>query len=176
MADLSTAVTKRVVGTEEFTAKLVTKEVERERADLTSPGGTRPMRRSYLYQPTPPKEWFGERAEQVHKENIIRRVASDAEFADAIANKAKYAARRRDIARRAKNKAADGLARRVSDSAAARTARGARPKSRSRTPCLPTAVACWCEGQSAFRRVINGRERRWLCVRWLASHNGLHAG
>ena len=141
MADSSAAVTMRVVGTEEFTAKLVTKEVERERADLTSPGGTRPMRRSYLYQPTPPKEWFGERAEQVHKENIIRRVASDAEFADAIANKAKYAARRRDIARRAKNKAAGGLARRVSDSAAARTARGAGPKSRSRAPCsLPTAV------------------------------------
>ena len=115
MADSSAAVTMRVVGTEEFTAKLVTKEVERERADLTSLGGTRPMRRSYLYQPTPPKEWFGERAEQVHKENIIRRVASDAEFADAIANKAKYAARRRDIARRAKNKAADGLARTPSE-------------------------------------------------------------
>ena len=111
------------------------------------------MRRSYLYQPTPPKEWFGERAEQVHKENIIRRVASDAEFADAIANKAKYAARRRDIARRAKNKAADGLARRVSDSAAARTALGARPKLRSRAPCLPTAVGV--KINLPVRRVIN---------------------
>ena len=100
------------------------------------------MRRSYKFQPTPPREWFGdERAEQVHKENLFRRAASDAEFADAIANKPKYAARRRDQKRRLKNMATAGLARRVSDSKAARTERGAQPKSRSRAQCLPRVVA-----------------------------------
>ena len=141
MADSKSKVTMRVVGTAEFTAFLVTKEVSRERADLTSPGGTCPMRRSYIYQPTPPREWFGdERAEQVHVQNVGRRAVSDAQFADAMDNKSKYAARRRDIARRAKNKSAGGLARRVSDSKAARTARGAGPKSRARAPHLPAVV------------------------------------
>ena len=70
----------------------------------------------------------------------MQRAASDALFVDAQENKSKYAARRRDMARRARNKAAAGLARRVSDSKAARTERGAVPKSRSRAQRLPTAV------------------------------------
>ena len=141
MADSSMTVSVRVVGTQPFVAQLVTKEITRERADLTSPGGSCPMRRSYKYQPTPPRLWFGdERADAVHEENVMQRAASDALFVDAQENKSKYAAPRRDMARRARNKAAAGLARRVSDSKAARTERGAQPRSLSRAVCVPTVV------------------------------------
>ena len=132
MVDSSATVTMTELGTQQLVAEVATQQVTREVADLTSPGGSRPMRRSYIYQPTPPAQWFGrERAERVHKENAVQRALCDAHFADARANKRKYAARRRDKLRRAKNVAQTGLARRVCESKAARAVRGAQPRSRS---------------------------------------------
>ena len=132
MVDSSATVTMTELGTQQLVAEVATQQVTREVADLTSPGGSRPMQRSYIYQPTPPAQWFGrERAERVHKENAVQRALCDAHFADARANKHKYAARRRDKLRRAKNVAQTGLARRVCESKAARAVRGAQPRSRS---------------------------------------------
>ena len=141
MADSSARVTMELLGTQQVAAQVATQLVTREFVDLTSPGGSRPMQRSYKYQPTPPAQWFGrERAEQVHKQNIVERAVCDALFADARDNKKKYEARRRDKARRAKNLAETGLARRVCESKAARTERGAQPRSRSRASPRPPSV------------------------------------
>ena len=132
MENSTASVTTQQVGTQQLVAELPTELVTREVADLTSPGGSRPMRRSYFYQPTPPAQWFGrELANAVSIKNAVQRAACDALFNDARANKNKYAARRRDQARRAKNVAQTGFARRVRESKAARTERGAKPRSRS---------------------------------------------
>ena len=69
------AVDESVVGSEQLVGSLITKRVTLEAASLTSPGGSRPMRRDFEQQPTPPAEWFGERALQVHNENIRKRAA-----------------------------------------------------------------------------------------------------
>ena len=130
------------LGTQQLVAEVTTQQVTREVSDLTSPGGSRPMVRSYIYQPTPPAQWFGrERAERVHKENAVQRALCDAHFADARANKQKYAARRRDKLRRAKNVAQTGLARRVCESKAARAVRAVEHSlaraHQSHVPCCP---------------------------------------
>ena len=141
MADSSARVTMEQLSSQQMVAEVQTQRVTREVADLTSPGGSRPMQRSYLYQPTPPAQWFGsERAERVHEQNAVERAVCDALFIDARNNKNKYAARRRDQARRAKNKADTGLARRVCESKAARTERGAKPRSRSRVSPRPASI------------------------------------
>ena len=76
----------------------------------------------------------------MHCKNAVERALCESLFADARANKKKYAARRRDKARRAKNVEQTGLARRVCESKAARTERGAKPRSRSpASPALPLA-------------------------------------
>ena len=141
MVDLTAKVTMRELGTQQMIAEVATQLVTREVADLVSPGGSRPMKRSYQYQPTPPAQWFGrERAKQVHEQNVAQRAICDAQFADARSNKKKYSARRRDKARREKNTLETGLARRVCESKAARTERGARPRLRSRAShALPVA-------------------------------------
>ena len=144
MADSSARVTMELLGTQgskwSHRSQHATQLVSREFVDLTLPGGSRPMQRSYKYQPTPPAQWFGrERAEQIHKQNAVERAVCDALFADARDNK-KYEARRRDKARRAKNLAETGLARRVCESKAARTERGAQPRSRSRASPRPPSV------------------------------------
>ena len=72
MVDSNATVTMAQLGTQQLVAEVATQQVTREVADLTSPGGSRPMRRSYIYQPTPPAQWFGrERAERVHEENAV---------------------------------------------------------------------------------------------------------
>ena len=99
--------------------------------------------RIFINQPLPcsGNQWFGrERAERVHEQNAVERAVCDALFIDARNNKNKYAARRRDQARRAKNKADTGLARRVCESKAARTERGAKPRSRSRVSPRPASI------------------------------------
>ena len=132
MVNSTASVTTQQVGTQQLVAELPTELVTREEADLTSPGGSRPMRRSYHYQPTPPAQWFGrERSDHVHCKNAVERALCESLFADARANKKKYSARRRDKARRAKNVEQTGLARRVCESKAARAVRGAKPRSRS---------------------------------------------
>ena len=88
MADSSARVTMEQVSSQQMVAEVQTQRVTREVADLTSPGGSRPMRRSYLYQPTPPAQWFGrERAERVHEQNAVERAVCDALFKDARVNK-----------------------------------------------------------------------------------------
>ena len=141
MVDSTASVTTQRVRTQQLVAELPTELVTREVADLTSPGGSRPMRRSYHYQPTPPAQWFGrERSNHVHIKNAVERAFCESLFADARAHKKKYSARRRDKARRAKNVEQTGLARRVCESKAARTERGAKPRSRSpASPALPLA-------------------------------------
>ena len=139
MVDSKATVTTEELGTQQLVAEVAMQLVTREVSDLTSPGGSRPMRRSYNYQPTPPAQWFGrERAKRVHAENAVQRALCDAQFDDALSNKKKYAARRRDKARRAKNVEQTGLARRVCESKAARPVHGAQPRSRS--PALSTPL------------------------------------
>ena len=55
MVDLTAKVTMRELGTQQMIAEVATQLVTREVADLVSPGGSRPMKRSYQYQPTPPE-------------------------------------------------------------------------------------------------------------------------
>ena len=145
MADSNAVATVSVVGSQNLVAQLPIKEITREMADLTSPGGSKPMRRSYIHQTTPPAEFFGhQRAQLIHTENLLKRAACDAEFADARVNKVKYDSRRRSRKRAEKNKVETGFARRKCESKAARAERGAPPRKRKmlgNSP-LPTAQIC----------------------------------
>ena len=96
------------------------------------------MRRSYIYQTTPPAEFFGsERAQLIHAENLVRRAACDAQFTDARVNKKKYENRKRSRKRCEKNKAETDFARRRCESKAARAERGAQPRNRKRVDTSP---------------------------------------
>jgi len=53
-------------------------------ADIRSPGGRKPMRRSYTYLPTPDAAMVGsEYAVQVHNENVLERRKVEEEFEQA---------------------------------------------------------------------------------------------
>ena len=168
MVDSTASVTTQRVRTQQLVAELPTELVTREVADLTSPGGSRPMRRSYHYQPTPPAQWFGrERSNHVHIKNAVERALCESLFADARAHKKKYSARRRDKARRAKNVEQTGLARRVCESKAARTQRDAQPRSRSRASPLPAVTPMMvmrCLPPYACLRMAVDMEDRFMCA------------
>ena len=158
----------RELGRQQLVAEVVTQLITREVADLTSPGGSRPMRRSYEYQPTPPAQWFGQqRANHVHDQNAVKRAICDALFKDARENKKRYASRRRDKARREKNVLETGLARRVCESKAARTQRDAQPRSRSRASPLPAVTpAMEMRGLPPYAclRMAVDMEDRFMCA------------
>ena len=99
----------------ELTRRQVTLGAE----DLRSPGGTKTMRRLYSYISSPDaaavSEAFGNK---VHDENELERIRVEREFEYANEQQRKIEARRRDAARRARNKAAVGTARRPACSSA----------------------------------------------------------
>ena len=119
-------VSDRMVGGETIEVFLPVRQLTLEAASLTSPGGSRPMRRCVEQQRTPPAEWVGEqRAAQVHNENARKRRAVEAEFEEAELNKKKLGARRRSRERSARLKEETGFARGHSRSACATAARNA---------------------------------------------------
>ena len=94
-----------------------------ESARLRSPGGQKPMRRTYLYVPTPDVARFDDKmAKKVHMDNMNDRAKIDAEFEKAASEQPRIEARRRDAIRRAKNMKLHGCARGVSRSALKRKA------------------------------------------------------
>ena len=94
------------------------KKVTVESARLRSPGGQKPMRRTYFYVPTPDVARFDDKmAKDVHSDNVKERAKVDAEFAKAAAEQPRIEARRRDAIHRAKNIEKHGCARGVSRSA-----------------------------------------------------------
>ena len=81
-------------------------------ADLRSPGGVKPMRRSYTYLPTPDAALVSfEYAAKVHDENEQERSRVEAEFEQAKKEQAKIGARHRDRCRRDRNREEHGTAR-----------------------------------------------------------------
>ena len=81
-------------------------------ADIRSPGGRKPMRRSYTYLPTPDAAMVGsEYAVQVHTENVLERRQVEEEFEQAKMEQRRISARQRDRARRERNREEHGMAR-----------------------------------------------------------------
>ena len=81
----------------QVTVQVPLREVTVEAAHLRSPGGTKPMRRSYTFVPTPEVAAFDDQlAKKVHKENCQQRERVDAAFEKAAAEQPRIEARRRD--------------------------------------------------------------------------------
>ena len=98
----------------QVTVQVPLREVTVEAAHLRSPGGTKPMRRSYTYVPTPEVAAFDDNmARKVHMDNVQQRERVDAAFEKAAAEQPRIEARRRDATRRAKNVQVHGCARGV---------------------------------------------------------------
>ena len=115
-----------MVAEETIEVFLPIKQVTLEADTLTSPGGSKPMRRCVELHTTPPAEWVGEqRASRVHENNLHKRRAVEAEFDEARLNKKKLDARRRSRERCARLKSETGFARGLSRSASVRAARAA---------------------------------------------------
>ena len=90
------------------------RKVTVEAAHLRSPGGNKPMRRAYLYVPTPEAAAYDYAlSKQVHLNNLQERGRIDKEFEKAAAEQPHIEARRRDAARRARNVEKHGCARGV---------------------------------------------------------------
>ena len=105
----------------QVTVQVPLREVTVEAAHLRSPGGTKPMRRSYTFVPTPEVAAFDDQlAKKVHKENCQQRERVDAAFEKAAAEQPRIEARRRDAVRRAKNVRVHGCARGVPAAAPAK--------------------------------------------------------
>ena len=136
MANAVQEVSERVVAGETIEVFLPVRLVTLEAASLTSPGGSKPMRRCLEQQRTPPAEWVGEqRAALVHENNVCKRRAVEAEFDEAQRNKKRFDARRRSRERCARLKAETGFARGLSRSASAHAARTA--------ICVESVRAIW---------------------------------
>ena len=87
------------------------KKVTVEHKHLRSPGGHKPMRRTYEYVPTPDVARFDDKmAKDVHMDNLKERAKIDAEFEKAASEQPRIEARRRDAIRRAKNVKLHGCA------------------------------------------------------------------
>ena len=81
-------------------------------ADLRSPGGVKPMRRSYTYVPTPDAAMVSEEyAAKVHEQNVLERSSVEAEFEEARMQQRQIGARHRDRKRRERNREEHGMAR-----------------------------------------------------------------
>ena len=98
----------------QVTMQVPLREVTVEAAHLRSPGGTKPMRRSYTYVPTPEVAAFDDNmARKVHADNVQQRERIDAAFEKAAAEQPRIEARRRDAKRRVRNVQLHGCARGV---------------------------------------------------------------
>ena len=96
------------------TIDVALREVTLEAAQLRSPGGTKPMRRSYTYVSTPDVARYDDKlAKNVHEKNLAERGIVEAEFEKAAAEQPRIEARRRDATRRARNVLMYGCARGV---------------------------------------------------------------
>ena len=96
----------------QVTVQVPLREAFVEAANLRSPGGTKPMRRSYTFIPTPDVAAVSSQlAAKVHGVNLAVRARIDAEFEAAGKQQRRIEARRRDAKRRVKNKMVHGAAR-----------------------------------------------------------------
>ena len=121
----------------QVTVQVPLREVTVEAAHLRSPGGTKPMRRSYTYVPTPEVAAFDDNmARKVHTDNVQERERIDAAFEKAAAEQPRIEARRRDATRRARNIQKHGCARGV-------------PAARAKSKAADTPVTADGKGQRA---------------------------
>ena len=98
----------------QVTVQVPLRKVTVEAAHLRSPGGNKPMRRAYLYVPTPEVAAHDDTmAKKVHMDNLEERGRIEEEFEKAAAEQPRIEARRRDATRRARNVEMHGCARGV---------------------------------------------------------------
>ena len=109
---------------------------------LRSPGGSKPMQRTFKYQSTPEAlEVDLEYAEQVHEKNLLEHGQVMKEFKEAEDNQGRIAARHRKREQYARNKSVYGIARMpavAKRKAAATPATAAGPCKQGRAEALPS--------------------------------------